>query len=155
MATIQSTSIMPSSKHNMGLKKSSPSHQGLTPPDSPAKAAATSQAIVRDLKHLFGIFLEKVLDPTSQEPPNTPVCHDQSLPELDKVRQALDYVSAELSVASKPAQSSSAGEELENVPDQDGFDLKRPICTTSEDFQSFEKWLPPQFKSVKETYVLS
>ncbi|KAJ5414888.1 hypothetical protein N7509_000222 [Penicillium cosmopolitanum] len=141
------------SEHNMASEKSSSLfHQDLTPPDSPTKGTVVSQAIVRDLKHLFGIFLEKVLDPTNQEPPNTPVCHDQSLPGLDKVRQALDYVSAELSVASKPAQSSSAGDELENVPDEDGFDPKRPIFTTSEYFQSFEKWLPSQFKTVKETW---
>ena len=55
--------------------------------------------MVKDLKHLFGMFLEKVLDRTNQDYPNTPDCQDQFPPGLDKVRQVLDYVSAELAVA--------------------------------------------------------
>jgi hypothetical protein len=139
----------------MVLRKSSPSRQGLTPPDSPAKAVATSQAIAEELKHLFGMLLEKLLDLTNQEPPNTPVCRDQSPPGLDKVREVLACVSAELSVATKPNQSSSASVKRENLPGPDEFDVKKPICTTPEDFQSFEKWASPQFKTVKETYVTS
>ncbi|KAJ6001203.1 hypothetical protein N7481_001612 [Penicillium waksmanii] len=131
---------------------SSPYSQGLTPPDSPTTGSATRQARVEDLKHLFGMFLEKVLDSTNQEPPNTPVSQDQSLPGLDKVRQALECVSAELSLANKPAQS-SAGDERANVPGPDRFDAEQPICTTPEDFQSFEKWASaPQFKTVKESW---
>lgn len=138
----------------MALKTSSPCYQGFTPPDSPTKETATSQAIVKDLKHLFGVFLEKVFDLTNQAPPNTPVSQDQSPP--DMVRQVLECASAELSMANKPAQSSSANDEQENVRGPDGLDLKRPICTTPEDFQSFEKWAStPQFKTVKETYVAS
>ncbi|KAJ5472111.1 hypothetical protein N7539_008680 [Penicillium diatomitis] len=62
----------------MALKTSSANNQGLTPPDSPTKGMVTSKAIVKDLKHLFGVLLEKVLDLTNQEPPNTPVSQDQS-----------------------------------------------------------------------------
>lgn len=60
-------------EHNMALKTSSTDNQGLTTPGSPTEATATSQAIAKDLRHLFGMFLEKVLDLTNQEPPNTPV----------------------------------------------------------------------------------
>ena len=142
----------------MALNTSSTNNQGLTPPDSPTKGMATSKAIAKDLKHLFGVLLEKVLDLTSQEPPNTPVSQDQSppRPDMDMVRQVLECASAELSMADKPAQSSSPSDEQENVPGPDRFDLKHPICTTPEDFQSFEKWATtPQFKTVVETYVAS
>lgn len=139
----------------MALKTSSPCHQGLTPPDSPTKGTAASQAIVKDLKHLFGVLLEKVLDLTNQ-PPNTPVSQDQSPPGTDVVRQVLECASAELSMANKPAQSSSASNEQGNIPGPDGFDLKHPICTTPDDFKSFAKWAStPQFKTVVETYVAS
>lgn len=154
MAPAQSSPDMPSSEYDMALKKSSPCHQGLTPPDSSMKGTSASQAIVKDLKHLFDVLLEKVFDFTNQEPPNAPVPQDQSPPGLDKVRQVLDCVSAELAVATKHAQSASASDERENVPGPDGFDLKHPICTTPEDIQSFEKWAStPQFKTLKETYV--
>ncbi|XRM42628.1 hypothetical protein ABZX51_005838 [Aspergillus tubingensis] len=149
----QSSPDMPSSKHNMALKKISLSHQGLTPPASPTKGTATSQTIVKDLKHLFGVFLEKVLDLTNKEPPNTPVSQDQSPPGTDVVRQVLECASAELSMANKPAQPSSASNEQGNIPGPDGFDLKHPICTTPDDFKSFKKWASaPQFKTVVETW---
>lgn len=141
----------------------SSSQQALTtPPDSPTKETAKSQATVEALKHLFGVVLEKMLlDPTNREPPNTPVSQDQSPSGLDMVqlKQLLvklthDETSlAELSVAIKPAQSCSASNEQESVPGPDGFDLKNPICTTPDDFESFEKWAStPQFKTVMETY---
>lgn len=156
MPPVQNSPVLPASEHNMALKTSSTNNQGLTPPDSPTKVTATSQAIMKDLKHLFGLFLEKVLDLTNQERPNTPVLQDQSPPGPDMVRQVLECASAELSKANNPAQSSSGSDEQETVPGLDGFDLKRPICTTPEDFQSFEKWASaPQFKTVKETYVAS
>ncbi|KAJ5544149.1 hypothetical protein N7494_005428 [Penicillium frequentans] len=137
----------------MALKTSSTNNQGLTPPDSPTKGMATSKTIVKDLKHLFGVFLENVLDLTNKEPPNTPVSQDQSPPGADVVRQVLECASAELSMADKPAQSSSASDEQENVPGPDGFDLKHPICTTPDDFKSFKKWASaPQFKTVVETW---
>ncbi|KAJ5343369.1 uncharacterized protein N7506_003193 [Penicillium brevicompactum] len=152
MAPAESSPDMPSFEHDLALKKSFPCHQGLTPPGSPTKETATSQAIVKDLKHLFGVLLERMLDKTNQEPPNTPVSQDQCLPGLDKIRQALDCVSLELSLANKPAQS-SASDERAKVPGPDGFDVEQPICTTPEDFQSFEKWASaPQFKTVKETW---
>ncbi|KAJ5095450.1 hypothetical protein NUU61_004806 [Penicillium alfredii] len=124
----------------MALTTSSTDNQGLTPPDNPTKGTTTSQAIAKDLKHLFGMLLEKLLGLTNQEPPNTPVCRDQSPPALDQVREVLDCVSAELSVATKPDKSSSTSDERENLPGPDEFDVKKPICTTPEDFQSFENW---------------
>lgn len=124
----------------------------MTPPDSPTKKTVLSQAVVKDLKHLFDVLLQKVLDSTDKTPQNTPVLQDQSSPGLDQVRQALDCVSAELSVATKLTRSSLVRDEREEAPRQDEVDLKHPICTTPEDFQSFEKWASPQFKTVVETY---
>ena len=44
-------------------------------------------ATLKDLMHLFGVFLENaLLDLTDQVPPNTPVSQDQSPPGLDMVR---------------------------------------------------------------------
>lgn len=144
MALAQSNSDILLSENNLGLEQPL-RHQGLTPPNSPTKGTATSQAIVKKLHHL------EVLDLTNQAPPNTPVCQDQSLPRFDKVRQVLDSVSAELYGADKPAQSSLTSDEHGEAPSPDGFDVKHPICTTPEDFESFEKWASPQFKIVKET----
>jgi hypothetical protein len=135
-------------------KNLSSSHQALTaPPDSPT-GAVTSQSIVKDLKHLFGVFLEKVLDLTGQEPPNTPVSEDQSPLSPDVVGQLLECASAELSSATEPAQSCPASNEQEDgVLVADETDLNSPICTTPDDFKSFEKWAStPQFKTVLETY---
>lgn len=107
--------------------------------------STTPQAIVKDLKHLFGVFLEKVLELTNQEPPNTPASQDQSPP-------GLECVSAKLSMA-KPAQSSSVSNEQEGVMIASGIDLKHPICTTPDDFKLFEKWATaPSFKTVVEVY---
>jgi hypothetical protein len=135
-------------------KNLSSSHQALTtPPDSPT-GAATSQAIVKDLKHLFGVFLEKVLDLTGQEPPNTPVSKDQSPLSPDVVGQLLECASAELSSATEPAQSCpTSNEQEEGVQVADETDLNSPICTTPDDFKLFEKWAStPQFKTVVERY---
>ena len=47
---------------------------------------------LNDLKHLFGVFLEKaLLDLTNQEPPNTPVSQDQSpaAPDMIRLKQLL------------------------------------------------------------------
>jgi hypothetical protein len=153
MAPAHSDPDMPSSEHSMALKRISPSHQGLTPPDSPTKELALVQATVKDLKHLFGVFFEKVFDLTNQVPPSTPVHQDRFPPGTDVVRQVLECASAELSIANKPAQSSSASNEQANVPGPDRFDLKHPTCTTPDDVKSFEKWAStPQFKTVVETY---
>ncbi|KAJ6035289.1 uncharacterized protein N7446_010049 [Penicillium canescens] len=149
MAPAQSGPDMPSSEHNVALKTSSPCHQGLTPPSSPTKELATPPAALEYLKHLFGVFLEKAL----QEHPSTPASQNQSPPGPDMVRQLLECASAELSMVTKPDQSSSASNERGNVPGPDGFDLKHPICTTPDDFKSFEKWAStPQFKTVVETW---
>ncbi|KAJ5991667.1 hypothetical protein N7522_011874 [Penicillium canescens] len=162
MAPIQSSPTLPSSEHNIALKETSSYDQGLTPPDTPTKGTASAQATVEDLKHLFGVVLEKMLlDLTNREPPNTPVSQDQPPSGLDivQLKQLLvkltrDELSlAELSVAIKPAQSCSASNEQENVPGLDGFDRKNPICTTPDDFKSFEKWAStPKFKTVVETW---
>lgn len=146
----------------MALKTSS-CHQGLTPPDSPTKELATPQATVKDLKHLFGVFLESMLfDLTSQEPPNTPVSQGQSPPSLDMVRlkQLMvklshdECASAELSLSTKPGQSALADNEQEEVVQvADEIDLNRPTRTTPDDFKSFEKCASAsQFKIVVETY---
>lgn len=130
----------------MALKTTFPYHQRLTPPDSPTEGLATPRAIVKNLKHLFEVFLDKVLlDLTNQDPPNTPVSQDQPPPGADVVRQVLECASAELSMAIKPAQSSASGEQG-TIPGPE----------TPEAFQSFENWAcTPQFKTVKETYVVS
>lgn len=163
MAPIQSSPTLPSSEHNIALKLTSSYHQGLTPPDTPTKGPASAQAAVEDLKHLFGVFLEKtLLDLINKEPPNTPVSQDQFPPGPDMVRlkQLLvkltrdECASAELSVATKPAQPCPASNKQEKgVHVADETDLDSPICTTPDDFKSFEKWAStPQFKTVVETY---
>lgn len=146
----------------MAFKTSSPCHQGLTPPDSPTKGTAASLAIVKDLKNLFGVFLEKVFDLANQEPPNTPVSQDQSpaAPDMIRLKQLLvkltsdEYASVEPFVTTNPAQSGLANNEQEEVVQvADEFDLNRPICTTPDDFRSFEKWASAsRFKMVVETY---
>jgi hypothetical protein len=146
----------------MALETSSLCQQHLTPPDSPRKGTTTSQAIVKDLKHLFGVFLEKTLpDLTNQEPPNTPVSQDHppTDPDMVRLKQFLvkltrdECASAELSVATKPAQSCPpSNKQEEGVQLADAIDLDSPICTP-DDFKSFEKWAStPQFKTVVEKY---
>ncbi|GAB0139074.1 hypothetical protein EsDP_00007290 [Epichloe bromicola] len=142
---------------------SSPCHQGLTPPDSPTKGTATSQTIVEDLQHLFGVFLEKaLLELTRGEPPNTPVSQEQSPsgPDMVRLKKLLvkltrdECASAELSVATKPTQACLASNEKEEgVRVAYENDLNSPICTTPDDFKTFEKWAStPQFKTVLETW---
>ncbi|KAJ5489169.1 hypothetical protein N7539_004059 [Penicillium diatomitis] len=146
----------------MALKTSSPCHQGLTPPDSPRKGTAASLATVKDLKNLFGVFLEKMLDLANQEPPNTPVTQDQSPggPDMVQLKQLLvkltsnECASVGPFVTNNPAQSGLANNEQEEVVQvADEVDLNRPICTTSDDFKSFEKWASgSRFKTVVETW---
>ncbi|KAJ5340225.1 hypothetical protein N7541_009349 [Penicillium brevicompactum] len=137
----------------MTPKTPSSCHQDLTQPDSPKKESTMPPATLKDLIHLFAAFLENaMLDHIDQEPPNTPVSQDQSPPGPDVVRlkQLLvkltrdEFVSAELSVATKPAQG---------VQVADQTDLNSPICTTPDDFKSFEKWaLTSQYTKVVETW---
>ncbi|KAI2735150.1 hypothetical protein DTO013E5_9491 [Penicillium roqueforti] len=142
---------------------SSPCPQGLTPPGSPTKESTMPPATLKDLMLLFGVFLESaLLDLADQEPPNTPVSQDQSPPGLDigRLKRLMvklthdEYASAELSLATKPARSSSASNEREgNAQAVDEIDLESPICTTPDDFKSFEKWASKsQFKTVMETW---
>ncbi|KAJ5033191.1 hypothetical protein NUH16_003107 [Penicillium rubens] len=142
---------------------SSPCPQGLTPPGSPTKESTMPPATLKDLMLLFGVFIENaLLDLADQEPPNTPVSQDQSPPGLDigRLKRLMvklthdECASAELSLATKPARSSSASnEQEENVQAVDEIDLESPICTTPDDFKSFEKWASKsQFKTVMETW---
>lgn len=118
---------------------------------------------LKDLMPLFGVFLENaLLDLADQEPPNTPVSQDQSPQGLDigRLKRLMvklthdECASAELSLATKPARSPSASnEQEENVQAVDKIDLESPICTTPDDFKSFEKWASKsQFKTVVEVY---
>ncbi|OQD78753.1 hypothetical protein PENANT_c084G10035 [Penicillium antarcticum] len=140
----------------MALKASSSCHQGLTPPDSPTKE---SPVTLEDLKHLFGVFLESMLlDLTSGEPPNTPVSQVR-FPDMVRLKKFLveltrdECASAELSVATKPTQSGPASNGQEGVQVADGNDLNCPICTTPDDFKSFEKWASAsQYKTIVETW---
>lgn len=140
----------------MALKASSSCHQGLTPPDSPVKE---SPATLEDLKHLFGVFLKSMLlDVTSGEPRNTPVSQDRS-PDMVRLKKMLvkltrdECALAELSVAFKSTQSGPASNEQEGVQIADENDLNSPICTTPNDFKSFEKWASAsQYKTIVETY---
>ncbi|CAG7951484.1 unnamed protein product [Penicillium salamii] len=142
---------------------SSPCPQGLTPPGSPTKESAMPPVTLKDLMPLFGVFLENaLLDLADQEPPNTPVSQDQSPQGLDigRLKRLMvklthdECASAELSLATKPARSPSASnEQEENVQAVDKIDLESPICTTPDDFKSFEKWASKsQFKTVMETW---
>jgi hypothetical protein len=163
MAPAQSGPDMPSSEHNMTLKTSSPCHKGLTPPSSPTKELVTTPATLEYLKNLFGVFLEKaLLDLTNQEPPNTPISKDQSPagPDMVRLKQLLvkltrdERASVGLFVTTNLAQSGLANnEQEESVQVADEPDRNCPICTTPDDFKSFEKWASAsRFKTVVETY---
>ncbi|CAG7995208.1 unnamed protein product [Penicillium salamii] len=154
--SIQISPDLPSFEHNMALETSSPCHQGLTPPDSLMKGLVTSQATVEDLKHLFDV-LEKVLfNLTNREPPNTPVFQNHSKPGPDMVqlKQLLEKVIRKGYASAEPSQSPfSSNEQAEKAQAEDGLDLGSPICTTPDDFKSFEKWASKShFKTVLETW---
>ncbi|KAJ5115522.1 hypothetical protein NUU61_001281 [Penicillium alfredii] len=149
----------------MASKTSSPCHEGLTPPDSP-RESPMPLATLNDLKHLFGVFLEKaLLEPTSQVPPNTPVSqhHSQPGPDMAQLKQLLvklvhdRYPSVETIEATRPAQSCFVSNEQQgNSEAAEAIDLESPIRTTPDDFKSFEKWASqrsaPQFKKIVETW---
>lgn len=148
----------------MTLEKTSTGQKSLTPPDSPSMGSDTLHTTMEDLKHLFGVFLEKaLLDLTNKGPPNTPVCQDQSPADLNVVRlkQLLvkltrnSYPSVETIEATQPAQSCFASNEQDENAQAVEVDLESPISTTSDDFKSFEKWASrgstPQFKKIVET----
>ncbi|CAP79317.1 Pc17g00300 [Penicillium rubens Wisconsin 54-1255] len=139
-------------------KASPPCHWGLTPPNSPTNGLARPQATVEDLKQLYEV-LEKVLhNLANTQTANTPVFQDHSQPGPDVVhlKQLLvkliddEYCSAEPLAAAMPIQSCFASnEQKENTE----IDLESPICTTPDDFKSFEKWASKsQFKTVMETW---
>ncbi|CRL27366.1 unnamed protein product [Penicillium camemberti] len=106
---------------------SSPCHQGMTPPDSPTKGPATSQTIVKDLKHLFDVFLEKDQSPAA--------------PDIIRLKQLLVKFTSDEFASVGPFAAA------------DEIDLNRSICTTPDNFKSFEKWASAsQFKTVVETW---
>ncbi|KAJ5161042.1 hypothetical protein N7492_006434 [Penicillium capsulatum] len=124
------------SAQNISKTPSSSSPQGLTPPDSPSMGSDTLHTTMEDLKHLFGVFLENaLLDLTYKDPPNTPIFQDQSPAGLEVAQ--LKQLLVKLIRDSYPS-----------------VDLD-PIRTTSDDFESFEKWAQestPQFKKIVETW---
>ena len=138
-------------KHNIALETSSPSHQGLTPPDSPIKGSATPQATVEDLKHLFNVLKKVLFDLTNRDPLNTPIFQDHSPlgPDIVQLKQLLEkvirkgYSSAEPPVANKPSEPSqsyfSSNKQAEKVQAVDGLNLESPIYTIPDDFKSFKK----------------
>ncbi|KAJ5537491.1 ATPase AAA-type core [Penicillium frequentans] len=114
-------------EHNMGLKKSC--HHDMTPPDSPTKGWASPQATVKDLKHLFDVLGKALSD--LKAPPNTPVFHENSQPGPDMIQlgELLKKFNRELPYRSPV------------------------ICTTPDDFKSFEIWASKtHFKTIFETW---
>ncbi|OQD67117.1 hypothetical protein PENDEC_c046G00242 [Penicillium decumbens] len=120
-------------------KASPPCHWGLTPPNSPTNGLDRSQTTVKDLKQLYKVLEKVLLNLANTEIANAPVFQDHSQPGPDVV--LLKQLLVKLTDASN--------EQEENVE----IDLKIPICTTPEDFKSFEKWASKsQFKTVLETW---
>ncbi|CAG8196152.1 unnamed protein product [Penicillium olsonii] len=161
MASVRSSPRL-LSEHMASKKTLFPGHQGITPPDSPTKQSTMPRDTVEDLKHLFESGL---LSLTNREPPNTPVFQDHSQPGPDMVqlKQLLvkvireGYSSAEPPVANKRSEPSqpcfSSDEQAENAQAANEIDLEIPICTTPDDFKSFEKWASKsQFKTIVETW---
>ncbi|KAJ5543903.1 ATPase AAA-type core [Penicillium frequentans] len=148
---------MPSADHNSALENKSFSRKALTPPDSPTRGIATPQAIENYLKQLFDVFLENMLlDCTNEGPPNTPIIQDQSKlgPDVVRLEKFLEYASAKLSIATVPSQSCfPSNEQQEKAQVADGLDVESPICTTPDDFKSFEKLASKtQFRTIFETW---
>ncbi|KAJ6130396.1 hypothetical protein N7512_003176 [Penicillium capsulatum] len=81
---------------------------------------------------------------------------------MDELKQLLvkvirdEYSSTGSVIANKSAESSPSNEREKRaqvVDEVDEVDLKSPICTTPDDFKSFEKWAAtPEFKIVVETW---
>ena len=129
---------MPSSQHS-----AAPDHQGLTPPDSPIKEWASSQATMEILKLLFNV-LGKVL-PDLKEPPSTPVFPEnpQPGPDLVQLGQLLQKFNRDrhFPAAVVPTLCCSVSNEQSVINAvADDTDLGSPICTTPDDFKTFEKW---------------
>lgn len=128
----------------MALKENpSASHQGLMPPDSPANGWATPQATVKDLKHLSNV-LEKVLYDL-KAPPNTPVFQEnpQPGPDMVQLEQLLKKFNCgrhcpELVAPSLHCPVSNQQDVIDPVADD--ADHSPVICTTPDDYKSFEKW---------------
>ncbi|GLI81852.1 hypothetical protein PoHVEF18_010244 [Penicillium ochrochloron] len=86
-------------------------------------------------------------------------CASPAAPDLIRLKQLLvkltsdECVSVGLPATTNPAQSGLAHNEQEEVVQvADEIDLNRPICTTPDDFKSFEKWASTQYKTVVETW---
>ena len=114
-----------------------------TPPSEPVT--------MRQLKDLLQAVLQNKPLSTSDDAESGPV---DKLSQ-DTLEKLIDdgHSSVGPAVATEPAQPRCASnEQEENFPAADKIDLKSPICTTPEDFKSFEKWAStPQFKTVVET----
>ncbi|KAJ6027953.1 hypothetical protein N7540_003529 [Penicillium herquei] len=116
-----------------------PYNNGFTPPVSPANRSTTPHDSRHDLKHLLGKLLSDLT-----EPPSTPTSKENDQPGLDTVE--LEKLLAQLinqrsPTVVKPAHSFSAGNEQGVIiPVFDDTARSPPICTTPDDFQSFEKW---------------
>lgn len=130
----------------MALKTSSPCHEGLTPPDSPNEGSTTPQDTVEDLEHLFDVLGKALSD--LKAPPNTPVFHKNSQPGPDMAQLG------ELMKKFNRDRHCPASNEQDMIyPVADGADCSPVICTTPDDFKSFEKWASKtQFKTIFETY---
>jgi hypothetical protein len=124
----------------MASKKASPPcHWGLTPPNSPTNGLTRPQNTLEDLKQLYEVLEKVLLNLANTQTANAPVFQDHSQPGPDVVH--LKQLLVKLTDASN--------EQEENVE----IDLEIPICTTPDDFKSFEKWASKsQFKTVLETY---
>ncbi|KAJ5120822.1 uncharacterized protein N7515_010210 [Penicillium bovifimosum] len=91
-----------------------------TPPDSPTKGLASSQATVKHLKHLFDVLSKVLPDLTNRGPTNTHVFqeHHQPGPGMVQLKQLLvkliddGYSSFGHFVATKPAQFYLADNQL-------------------------------------------
>ncbi|KAJ5654994.1 ATPaseAAA-typecore [Penicillium lividum] len=149
----------------MGLSKNqSSSQQALaTPPDSPANGWATPQATVKDLKHLFNV-LEKVLYDL-KAPPSTPVFQEnpQPGPDMVQLEQLLKKFNCgrhcpELVAPSLHCPVSNEQDVIDPVADD--AEHSPVICTTPNDYKSFEKWAstkpddPVQRMAVTEASLL-
>jgi hypothetical protein len=102
---------------------------------------------VEDLKHLFENVL---LEITTRYSSNTPIFqeHSQPGPDMAQLKQLLVNV-----ICNEYSSAGPKDKQAENIHVADHSGLKRSICTTQDDFESFEKWAAiPQFKTVVETY---
>ncbi|KAJ5291520.1 hypothetical protein N7478_000771 [Penicillium angulare] len=146
MAHVENNADLYFPERNMTSEKSTSScPQALTPPESPLAA----HLFVNDFRHL----LESVLSDL-KEPSNTPLSQEVYQPgpdaiELQKLLNTFLRNGESLGVA-EPAQSDPASNEHGTTASViDEADLSSPICTTPDDFKSFEKWATEQDEKIQ------